>query len=936
MVGQYSRGEGEAQLLTLLPGVKPVMCNFHLLLTWLLVAFAAVTPAAAAEPVNLVANGDFVQVVDGQPAQWTTSGSEADVEQRLTVEQDTDGRRFARLVCTRCEQRGTDSHAMLAQNGHVTLHEGRQYTFSCRLRATGLAGRAVSIALQETNGWHTTGLYTEFNVGPAWQQYHTLFQASRDVSSTGRLQIWFAEPGTLDVADVRIVEEPEQPVQFTDTVVPAGGRNLVPNGSFELGGAGWSSMGRGVGWGDLDSLHGTIEPGGTQGSSFLRVSLGGEYTPVLYFDYFQPLVRRELRVLTANLGWIRVEPGAAYTLSCDMRASVAGARGLLGARAQDPASGRTNHYSQPVSLTTSWHRYTHTFRPEQEWVFVFAGPDLDEEQRVDVDIDAIQLEKADQATPFVPRTPVEFALEPSRPAGIFVAGEAGALLLRLSNHSEMSATCHVDFHVSDFLDQPVALPPVVVDVPPHTSLSHAVPLPTDWQGYYRIHAASQSGSETATSDLRIAIVPPRAGTDSVCGINHAFVSADRIRLARKAGVSWYRDWSLKWQHIEPSPGEYHWEVGDAQIDRVLHEGVNVLPLLPPFPSANWNSDAPDSLAVGTSYPANRLRASFAPKNPQDLAAFVGQAVHRYQDRIHIWEFLNEPIFTSYSLSADREGKLGGTRYRPADYVALLKVAAQGMRSTDPTCRIIGGIAGGPATFTREVIEAGCLDYVDIFNLHIYPGQRAPEGYAQEMQDLLAMMDAHGGRKPIWITEFSYYGADNLPRHPFLPRTGSWSEERLLESERQCADYTLRFMLMMFAQGVEKVFLHSGATGRVNAPNYECALFDSGGTPRKLLPALALLTDLLGERPVCLGHRPLAGLGHAVAFETGTGSLVALWTEGDEAGLRIVIPADDGTSVVDTVGRPRAAGSVKLTSSPIYLLGPPGHAQRLWESVHAVE
>ena len=199
-------------------------------------------------------------------------------------------------------------------------------------------------------------------------------------------------------------------------------------------------------------------------------------------------------------------------------------------------------------------------------------------------------------------------------------------------------------------------------------------------------------------------------------------------------------------------------------------------------------------------------------------------MERYKNRIQLWEFLNEPVYTSYALPSDREGKLGGKRYAPADYVALLEVAAQGMRAADPIGKIMGGIAGGPRTLTREVIEAGCLKHVDYFNLHIYPGKRAPESYAPEMHELLALMETHGGRQPIWMTEFSYYGADNLPRRPFLPRADDWAEERLLESERQCADYTVRFFLVMLSHGVEKVFLHSGSSGRVNNPNYECALF----------------------------------------------------------------------------------------------------------------
>jgi len=132
--------------------------------------------------------------------------------------------------------------------------------------------------------------------------------------------------------------------------------------------------------------------------------------------------------------------------------------------------------------------------------------------------------------------------------------------------------------------------------------------------------------------VRLAIVPPRASQDSVCGINHAFATPDLIQSASKAGVSWYRDWSLKWQHMEPTKGTYHWELADAQIDRVLGQGCAVLPLLPPFPSADWSSEAPPGLA-SSGYPGVRARQAWAPKEPQELAEFIERAVSRYKDRI---------------------------------------------------------------------------------------------------------------------------------------------------------------------------------------------------------------------------------------------------------------------------------------------------------------
>jgi len=127
--------------------------------------------------------------------------------------------------------------------------------------------------------------------------------------------------------------ETSEVVRFTNTVPASGGVNRVPNGSFEAGEAGWSSLGHGAGyqnlwsplafnWGNLAVLHGTVErSGGSHGDAFLRIRVGGDNTPVFNFDYFYPVNHRELSPLAASLGWIEVTPGQPYAVSVDMRAS---------------------------------------------------------------------------------------------------------------------------------------------------------------------------------------------------------------------------------------------------------------------------------------------------------------------------------------------------------------------------------------------------------------------------------------------------------------------------------------------------------------------------------------------------------------------------------------------------------------------------------------
>jgi hypothetical protein len=898
--------------------LRATLTNAILLLT----ALRVTARANGAEVKNLVANGDFSQIQGGKPLQWETAGDE-NVTQSLEIALEK-GNPCAKLVCTRCEQRTPASHAMITQTGLVNLKQGKVYELSLRARSEGLTGGSVNVAIMDTSVWTACGLHEGLDVGRSWQEFRRVFRATRTVDRTSRLQFWFTEPGTLYLDDVRFVETPVQQTEFTDVVPPTGHRNLVPNSSFEVGAAGWSSLSQKTGWGALANLHGQIvRSAGTHGQAFLRVPLGGDDTPVLHFDYYEPVVRRELQPLAANLGWIAVEPNAPYTISCDVRASEEGAPAVLGVRSQGPETAPTDH-RRTVVLSTVWKRYAFTFRPAHRYVFVTVGPSLAEDKRIHVDIDAVQLEKGERATAFEPRSPFELGVEPSSPAGIFERGERACLRLRAQNHSAEPMTARIDFEVRDFFDKQVAIPSESLTVPAASGAQWEIGLSADWRGYYRLQARYKAGQVVGSQALRLAIVPRRSFNDSVLGINHAFATSYLIRLAKKAGVTWYRDWTLKWQHLEPSPGAFRWEIGDAQLGRVLREGAQVLPLLPPFPSANWSSEAPAGLPTG-GYPGVRLPQAWAPKEPEKLANFVAGAAKRYGDRIRVWEFLNEPIFTDYALPGKQVGGYPGRRYTPADYVKLLEVAASGIRRADPGCRIIGGIAGPPTLMTREVIEAGCLRYVDTFNLHPYPGAARPEFYLPQMDKLLRLMDAHGGRKPIWVTEFSYWAADDLPCRPFLPNVWCWAT--LLDSERRCAEYTVRFFTIMLGRGAKKVFVHAGSNGSANEWNFECCLFTHGGAPRKVFPALGVLTELMGPKPVYAGERSFAQAGHCFAFETGNRAVLVLWAEKEGEDTAVAVPAA-ASECLDIMGRTVSTGPISLSTAPIYVVGPAGKAKEL--------
>ncbi|MCX6362233.1 MAG: hypothetical protein NT029_20750 [Armatimonadetes bacterium] len=883
----------------------------------LLPAMALLGTGRAAAEVNLVANGEFRELDAGKPAAWEMSGDARSVSQTLTVGAQG-GRSFGQLTCTRFSPDGPASHAMVAQVGHVRLTEGTAYEFSCRARQQGIRGRSISVAVSDMSDWSNCGLSKSLQVGAEWRAYRVVFRATRAVERTGRLQIWFNETGTLDLTEVAIVEAASTSVAFTDTTPPARGRNLIPNGSFELGGARWSSYGVSAGWGNLAHLHGSVVTGREPGHPhFLRIPMGPGVTPKLAFDYFRPTSAPQTHLQACGIGWIPVRAGQTYTLSCDMRATVPGTPGRLGYTALAPAGSQwdTRQDGRQVQLTTAWVRYTFAFQAQKSHLFVLAGPDLAQDARVDVDLDNLQLEAGPEATRWEAFSTVQAALESTRPMGVFVAGEPVVLTARLAGSGVAPDGVRLSLKAVTAFDRTIALPSVVMK----PGVPVRVAMPKLGAGWYRIEAAAPPGVVLLTPSVRIAVVPRLGKQETLFGLNHAFPDAGLIDQASLCGVSWYRDWSLKWDHIEPSQGSYRWGIADEQIGSVLQRGPRVMALLPPFPSAEWSSEAPAALRK-PGYPGERARQAYAPRDPALLADFAGRAVARYKDRIRVWEFLNEPIYTDYSLPREA--------YKPADYVALLKPVAAAARKADPACRIMGGAGAGPGGITSQMIQAGLLGQIDILNLHIYPGARAPEGFIDEMDQLLAEMDRHGGRKPIWITEFSYYGADDLPRKPFVPTGGDWAEERLLTDERECAEYTVRFAAVMLARGVEKVFIHSGSSGAANMPNFECCLFGQGGAPRKVAAAVAVMAATLGPKPTPQKMPALPEGVYAAPFETGSASVVMAWATQGAWSIRV----PPGVRCVDMVGAPVHDLRPALSGSPIYLIGKPGSRAQLSQAV----
>ena len=333
--------------------------------------------AIVAAQTNLVPNGDFEldENGDGIPDFWTFAGA-SHVKQQLVRDVGRDGKGFSgKLICTEFGNGTPASHAMICQVGTISVQRGRWYRLSLWAKAEGIRAGLVRVALVNTRVWSDVGLHDVFAPTGNWQRYEFFFQATNDLpAKESRLQIWFNSTGTLWLDDVELVEIPALSPKRLPQIPTEGVVNFLPNSSFECGTAGWGSYAPDLRWwmGNVFRLIGELDnKTAVHGKHSLRIVLDERNLPTFYFDWFDPIRQPIRSLVVANHGWISVNRGQPYTLSAFMKADRKGVVGILFVRQSD---GRNLRKDFP--LTTEWQRYTFTFTPQADFVWVGAGLDL--------------------------------------------------------------------------------------------------------------------------------------------------------------------------------------------------------------------------------------------------------------------------------------------------------------------------------------------------------------------------------------------------------------------------------------------------------------------------------------------------------------------------------------------------------------------------------
>lgn len=182
--------------------------------------------------------------------------------------------------------------------------------------------------------------------------------------------------------------------------------------------------------------------------------------------------------------------------------------------------------------------------------------------------------------------------------------------------------------------------------------------------------------------------------------------------------------TLSWEDIEPQPGEWHFERGDRLLDELERRGLKLVARL---------SDAPD-----WSHPSveDRDADGFIDAPPDDLAdwgEFCSQVATHYRGRISAYQIWNEP-----NLSRE----WGNRPPSAAEYVALLRVCSDAIRTADPEAILISAGLSPTGThdhtaipddvYLQALYDSGFQDHVDVVGMHA-PGYSTPELSPDEAQ-----------------------------------------------------------------------------------------------------------------------------------------------------------------------------------------------------------
>jgi hypothetical protein len=223
----------------------------------------------------------------------------------------------------------------------------------------------------------------------------------------------------------------------------------------------------------------------------------------------------------------------------------------------------------------------------------------------------------------------------------------------------------------------------------------------------------------------------------------------------RAGVETVRA-AFLWSDVQPNPpggsdAAFNFNSTDALVIAAARRGLAVLPVVQGPP--HWAAVEP---GVFGSPPADvpAVRRIFAA-----LAERYGPRGSLWRERpnvprrpIRAWQVFNEPNLEAFWSVQPFERQ----------YVATLRAAERGIHNVDPgAALVLGGLTNKSWEALSDIYAAGARGSFDAVAIHPYSS--SPAKVVRIVRYARRVMRTNGdGRLPIWVTEFSWPAAGEMP------------------------------------------------------------------------------------------------------------------------------------------------------------------------------
>lgn len=379
-----------------------------------------------------------------------------------------------------------------------------------------------------------------------------------------------------------------------------------------------------------------------------------------------------------------------------------------------------------------------------------------------------------------------------------------------------------------------------------------------------------------------------------------------IQAAAAAGATVMR-LSDAWAHIEPKPGEWHWETQDRLVALAARYGIETQPILGFTPS---HAIAPALRAAQTdaykNHQADAWKISlFGAPEEAPWRRYVAAMATRYKGRIRLYEVWNEP-------------DLGFWRGTTEDYLLILRTAYEELRRADPSARLL---TGGFATVLEHQGRA-----------------KNPDLQERVLSEASDSFDIHAFHQHGSFSEFQYAVDGELRRirdRMKTPRPLYFNETAISSAyigERKQAVTLVKkiaFAMSRGAIGYTWYDLRNDGEDPLNM-EHNYGLVTARFRPKASFAAYAeLVRRLHGAR--FIGNLALGPGYYAPVFTTPRNRIVVLWKEDEDApNLPILLRCGDRpVRRADIMGDIRevplvdGVALVQPAADPCYLELPPG-------------